>query len=197
MNKLCEFISWCIYVFIAVLTLFYGTCGLAVVNGESMLPTLNDGDLLVFCRFIKPDVGDIVIADIGDDSKTIVKRVVAKAGDQLDIIDNQVFLNGVLQEEDYIKEKDWYGSYSSILEEKELFLLGDNRNNSKDSRSFGTVYEKNILGTCVFNISSIVDISYSQLQNSILILLLLALLFNICISQVHEEESHAKTDNFR
>ena len=131
------------------------------VSGPSMIPTLQDGDrLLVVNSLLCGDyqVGDIVIARKETfDSKPIVKRVIATAGQTVDIDFNlgQVYVDGELLDEDYINDYTYREEgtvFPLTVPEGEVFLMGDNRNHSNDSRdsSLGTVDTRLLIGKAVF-----------------------------------------------
>ena len=142
-----------------------------VVDGESMLPTLDggvtgdtsDGDTLILNKLGTPDRGDIVVFyydwnALGDpffSPHHLVKRVIGLPGDTVEIRDGALYLNGVLQDEDYIKEHmdGRYDGLSVTVPEGHFFVMGDNRNNSTDSRAIGCVPADNIVGVC-FLVSS-------------------------------------------
>ena len=119
------------------------------VLGNSMSPTLYEKDRLLAVKvplyFSGPERGDVVVLEAPDDpSKDYIKRVIGVEGDKVDIVDGRVFLNGEELFEDYIDADAYTHIYyedSWIVEEGEVFLLGDNREEgaSKDSRYFGCV----------------------------------------------------------
>jgi len=119
------------------------------VDGISMNPTYNTGDTLIVSRLATPERGDIVTFKKGN--KSYIKRIIAIPGDTIAIQNSKVFLNGDIIEEDYINEKDFEGgsieSSAFTLEDEEYFVMGDNRNNSIDSRNFGVVNKDEIIGT--------------------------------------------------
>jgi len=110
-----------------------------VVQGHSMDITLHDGERLFVNKFIyrfhSPQRGDIVVLEPkGDEKHKYIKRVIGLPGDKLEIIDGTVFINNKKIEENYILEK-MYGTYGPYYIPKEhLFVMGDNRNHSSDSR---------------------------------------------------------------
>jgi signal peptidase I len=118
------------------------------VVGQSMEPTLHQGQYLfvdrMVYRFHEPQFGDIVAIQWG--ANGVVKRVIGLPGDQIKIENGHVYRNGKQLEEPYIKEpaKDKYGPLT--VPKGTVFLLGDNRNESRDSRSFGPVPFGNIIG---------------------------------------------------
>ncbi|MBP7403236.1 MAG: signal peptidase I [Clostridia bacterium] len=132
------------------------------VIGESMEPTLFEGDQLlvqkVSARMDNFDYGDIVTIDgsklLGPGEPDLVKRVVGLPGDIIDVRDGSVYRNGIPVEETYLPEGvrtlPLGRGYDQVtLGDDELFLMGDNRENSKDSRVFGAVPTDLIIGTCV------------------------------------------------
>lgn len=126
------------------------------VNGSSMVPTLSNGDkLLVSGLFYEPERGDIVVfrKESYDDNKALVKRVIAVAGDVVNIDFDRgiVYVNGEAVEEDYIDvltttKIDFIGPQT--VPENCLFVLGDNRNASTDSRDkrIGMVDKRLVIG---------------------------------------------------
>jgi len=122
-----------------------------LVQGSSMEATLHDGERLLVnklaYRFGEPKQGDIIVFRYPKDpSRDFIKRVIAVPGDTVEISEGQVLLNGAPLDEPYVR----HFSYDSMgplqVDEGEVFVLGDNRTNSDDSRFFGTVPLPNIKG---------------------------------------------------
>lgn len=125
------------------------------VVGDSMNPTLQHGEVLILdkfkYRFADIKRGDIVSLQHGD-SKFYIKRIIGIPGDNVKIVNSKLYINGSIYEEDYLSEgltyEDFYLStfgYQKIPENMYL-VLGDNRENSEDSRKFGLVEKKDIVG---------------------------------------------------
>lgn len=116
------------------------------IKGKSMEPSIHDGSYVLINRINKNLVaGDIVSFHIYD-KEYLVKRVIALEGDDLEINNGQVYVNGVRLEESYVKEP-WYdGIYSGIIPDGHIFVMGDNRNDSIDSRNIGAVKKSKVLG---------------------------------------------------
>ena len=125
------------------------------VDGESMVPTLQNGDkLVVWGAGYEPQRGDVVIVDSYTAyGKPLVKRVIAKGGDtvSIDYETGTVMVNGEVLQEDYIAEPTYLGydvEFPYTVPEGTVFVMGDNRNASLDSRStyVGCIDERDILG---------------------------------------------------
>jgi len=145
------------------------------VEGTSMDPTLTDGEFLLVNSLVYaeiniekvgdvvpfwdpdppaqrqvfhgPDRGDIIILHPSQrDDRDLVKRVIGLPGDTMEIRDGTVYIDGRELIERYVKEP-WHGGMAPItLPADYYFVMGDNRNNSADSRSFGPVNEDDIIG---------------------------------------------------
>ena len=125
------------------------------VDGSSMVPILVNGDkLIVWGAGYTPQRGDVVIVDSYTSyGKPLVKRVIAKGGDtvSIDYATGTVAVNGEVLQEDYIAEPTYLGydvTFPYTVPEGTVFVMGDNRNQSLDSRStyVGCIDERDILG---------------------------------------------------
>ncbi len=142
---------------------------LATVSGESMEPTLQNSDKLYVNRVAyKPQKGDVVIFEPGSDpGRPYIKRVIATEGDTLyiDFSTGDVYVNGEIIDEPYIDEpthrSDSYtdmlqllGDYSKdkpiTIKEGYFWAMGDNRNNSRDSRALGPIPVDELIGHATF-----------------------------------------------
>lgn len=130
-----------------------------IVDGPSMLPTLEDRDQMIVnkigYRMNQPKRFDIVVFHASA-KKDFIKRVIGLPGEHIMVKDRQLYIDGVEVEESYLNDenrsyqsefdlKDLPGSYETIPEGYVL-VLGDNRNNSTDSRSFGLIAIDDIVG---------------------------------------------------
>ena len=155
-----ELISYLIYlacVVIACLLFVRFVAVRSVVDGNSMYSTLSNGDNLIVEKvsyyFHAPERFDVVVFKLKDQKNVhYIKRVIGLPGETVQIIDGYVYINGEKLEGDNYCEELIYDGYTAnepvILGENEYFCMGDNRNNSKDSRSasVGPVDRKQIVG---------------------------------------------------
>jgi signal peptidase I len=125
----------------------------ARVDGLSMAPTLEDHDRLIVNKLVyelgEPRPGDIVMLYYPlNPEKMFVKRVIAREGDSVRIVDGHVYVNDIPLHDDYVPEEfrshdDWG---PQIVQQGYYFVMGDHRNNSSDSRHWGPVPKKYIVG---------------------------------------------------
>ncbi len=126
-----------------------------VVDGASMQNTLQEGEhLIISDLFYTPKRGDIIVCEdyTTDIHKPIVKRVIAVAGDHIVVKESgEVFVNGSLLEEDYVFIDGMGMKYdiNQIVGEGEIFVMGDHRNVSQDSRAIGTISTDSVLGKVI------------------------------------------------
>lgn len=127
-----------------------------VVNGSSMDPTFHDGDYLIVDqiskRFEVPDRGSVVIIRYPKDlSKFFIKRLIAYPGEQVDIRGGVVYVineqnpEGLKLDDSYVEFKK-NENFSITLKDDQYFVMGDNRAGSSDSRIWGPINKKNIVG---------------------------------------------------
>lgn len=178
---LTEIFSWLKVIFLAIVIAYVFVTFIAqrnIVDGNSMFPTLHNGDNLIvekmtkyftlpphdtIITFIKPKV-DVRYIE-GEDGKAevaivpnpdlpdvhLVKRVIGLPGDEIEIKDGHVYRNGVKLTEDYLPANLLTGTFNDKfskvkLADDELYVMGDNRNHSLDSRTFGPIKSKTVVG---------------------------------------------------
>lgn len=139
-----------------------------IVDGDSMLPNFESGERLIVNKivytFSEPKFGDVVVFDVPEEGRKFIKRVIGVPGDTIKLEGDNLYINGELVEEPYIKEaieaaKAQNSVYNgggpnfpnervteATVPEGTIFALGDNRSDSKDSRTIGFVTEDEIVG---------------------------------------------------
>ena len=135
--------------FALIFTLLYG---FHRHMGPDMSPMIRDGDIVLFYRLSKGHaIGDLILVDINGQRQ--VRRVVANAGDTVDITDDGLIINGGLQYEPEIYQQTWrYAngiSFPITIDEGQVFLLGDARENAVDSREYGPVSIDSVQGNVI------------------------------------------------
>lgn len=144
---------------IIMLVVFYILMGISTVDGDSMYPTLHDQDKVVYMRSVPEyKVGDIVVVN-RPGGEEYVKRIVAVAGDTVNIQAGKLYVNGKEAEfEEALGETDWMSAdiqFPVQVGASEVFVVGDNREISEDSRSFGPVSMNDIAGRILYYIGKI------------------------------------------
>ena len=139
---------------IAVFTLVNLATLRFVVDGTSMSPAFETGQYLIVSRvhylIAKPQRGDVLVFHLPlDPERDFIKRIIALPGDTVEFRDTEVYINGIILDEPYIKEAcdaSACGDSFWQIGLDEYFVMGDNRNHSDDSRFFGTINIDLIVG---------------------------------------------------
>lgn len=159
-----EWIEALLLAILFVVLVFTFLWRVVTVDGPSMQPTLHNGDKLVLYSqaYQNPQQGDIVvITQPNSRNEPLIKRIIAKEGQTVDIDFElgTVTVDGTVLQEDYIQEPTYNPtsapvSFPLTVPKGCIFVLGDNRNNSTDSRSqeIGLIDERYILGKAVFRL---------------------------------------------
>ena len=138
------------------LVLFVGINAISArirVDGESMVPTLQSGEYVIVSRlsyrFGTPQRGDIIVFHFPRDPKEeYIKRVIGLPGDEVQVMSGQVYVNGQSLDESYLNvTMNYTGTWR--VPAGQLFVLGDNRNNSSDSHDWGTVPMNYVVGKAI------------------------------------------------
>ena len=144
-----------IIVIIILLFLMLFVVSVTQVVGSSMSPTLKDEEVLILnkfqYRFFDIKRGDIVSLDY-EDTKYLIKRIIGLPGETVKIVNNQLYINDKIYEEEYLANDLNYDDFSltdlgySKIPEDMYLVLGDNRENSLDSREIGLIKKEDING---------------------------------------------------
>ena len=143
-----EYIPYIVILILVVLTRTFLITPVRV-SGTSMNNTLYNGDIMFLYKIATYQRGDIVVVSKKVEGDTIIKRIIGMPGETIKCEDGIIYINNKK-----FNHKYGYGTTSDFDEKKlgndEYFLLGDNREVSQDSRAFGAVKEKNLLGETNF-----------------------------------------------
>lgn len=162
-----EFFEWAKAIILAILIAFAIRTFLftpIVVDGESMVPTLHNADRMVVAKFGTPKRFDIVVFH-ADQTNDYIKRVIGLPGDKIEYKNDVLYINDKAYAEEYLEEskkemKALYGENAILTEdftleelwgyetvpENTIFVMGDNRRNSKDSRHIGVIPLDQVVG---------------------------------------------------
>lgn len=149
-----------IFVIIMVLLLLIFVVGLQQVVGPSMSPTLEEGNIIIVNKLIYrlTDVARNDIIVISKNEKYMIKRVVGLPGEQIEYKDNYVIINGVTYKEPFIDSGITTNDFSikdlgyDVIPDNMYLVLGDNRENSQDSRNYGLISKNEIIGKAFIRI---------------------------------------------
>jgi signal peptidase I len=141
---------------VLAVVLYFGINALSArvrVDGFSMNPTLQNGEYILVNRLSyktgQPARGDIIVFRLpGDETQDLIKRVIGLPGDTVQIRDGIVTINGAKLEEPYIAQNPLYFGEWTVPEDN-LFVLGDNRNDSRDSHQWGLLPLENVIGKSI------------------------------------------------
>ena len=130
------------------------------VVGSSMEPTYHNGNIILVDKFFykrgEPSYNDIVVVKyhVAEGEDQIIKRVVGLPGDHLEMKDNQLYRNGEQLNEDYINEvMQGNEDFAYDIPEGKIFVMGDNRNHSVDSREIGYIdFDDQVVGRVFFKV---------------------------------------------
>lgn len=141
-----------------------------IVKGESMVPNFQSGDYLIVdeisYRFSEPQRGDVVVFRYPlDPNQKFIKRVIGLPGETVNVKDNGITISKdgkeIILKEEYLSGSSLTeGDKTLTLKKDEYFVMGDNRRFSYDSRNWGVLPQKDIIGRAIFRLFPITKISY-------------------------------------
>lgn len=126
-----------------------------IVDGNSMNPSIENGNLMLVNKmsyaFSEIEYGDIIVFPYPKNpEKDYIKRVIAKSGDTIVSIDGFIYVNGEQLDEYYLEPGINQSVPETIIPENTVFVMGDNRENSSDSRRWGPLLEEDVIGKAFF-----------------------------------------------
>ena len=131
--------------------LFTCILGIGDVHGSSMEPLYDGSTIVLFCRWGSVQRQDIVLVDSAAENTRIIKRVIALPGDRVEIKNSVVYLNGAALDEPYVAYPGGADRTELTVPEGTVFVLGDNRAVSLDSRALGPIPDGEVMGTVFFS----------------------------------------------
>lgn len=146
-----------VYIIIFILSLLFVIYVLSFgqISGTSMQNSLYNGDIVVVSKIqyklISIKRGDIIAFDYKD-SKFLVKRIIGLPGERVEIKDNELYIDGKELIEEYIESSKMDDKDYFKVPDDSYFVLGDNREDSLDSRNFGFIIKDDIIGKVLFKI---------------------------------------------
>lgn len=166
-NEIFDWVQNITVILSTIVLVFIFALRIVGVDGDSMVPTLHDKDWLIISDlFYEPEQGDIVVLSKNSflDGKMIVKRIIATENQEIDIDFEKgiVYVDGEALDEPYIADKtkrQMDMTFPATVPEDCVFVMGDNRNHSADSRdaSLGMVHESCILGRLIIRLLPVSD----------------------------------------
>lgn len=166
-NEILDWIESFVFAMFIIILIFIFLLRIVTVEGESMNSTLDDKDRVIITHLnYTPKRDDVVVANSSVLNKTIIKRVIGVGGDtvKIDYNVNKVFVNGEEISNEHINgtmiNKGMFdpnylisdGVYQYKVPDGKVFVMGDNRNNSTDSRTIGFIDNKDVLGHVIFRL---------------------------------------------
>lgn len=148
LRELVETILFTLLIYVLVRTFLFENYR---VVGHSMEPTLQDDQFLVVSklgyRLHEPQRGDIIVfRDPRSNDRKLIKRVIGLPGETVQVHGGQVSVDDQVLDEPYITEPGHYNQPPSLIPDDHFYVLGDNRDNSSDSHSWGTMSREEIVG---------------------------------------------------
>ncbi len=135
---------------VAIFLLVNAATGRFRIEGASMEPNLHDSEYVlidkVSYRLHAPERGDIIVFERQGNERDYIKRIIGLPGDTVQISGGRVLVNGIALDEPYLNQATHTDIPAWQVEEGRYFVMGDNRNNSSDSRAFGSIPLKDIVG---------------------------------------------------
>ena len=145
-NVIKELIPYIVIIIVVIIIRSYIATPV-IVDGISMEPTLYDGNVMILNKLAKIDRYDIVVIRLNN-GETLIKRVMGLPGEEIECIEGKIYIDGeVIEDKSDVNTED----FSKVsISDNEYFVMGDNRDDSLDSRMIGTISKDNIEGVTSF-----------------------------------------------
>jgi signal peptidase I len=135
---------------VAIFLLVNAATGRFRIEGASMEPNLHDSEYVLIdkisYRLHAPERGDVIVFERQGNERDYIKRIIGLPGDTVQVAGGQVLVNGIALDEPYLNQVIHTDMPARQVEEGRYFVMGDNRNNSSDSRAFGSIAVNDIVG---------------------------------------------------
>lgn len=133
-----------LFVFVLFLRVNYIFC-INITDGISMYPTLQDGQITLGSSIANYERGDIIVAWPNEGDTRVIKRIIALPGETIEAKGSHIYIDGAELEEDYTNSHYFDFWFKYTLGENEYFIMGDNRDNSYDSRIYGPIKKDQLI----------------------------------------------------
>lgn len=153
----------------------------ALVEGTSMESTLNSGDVLIMDGRVGLQHNDIVAVKLPNSDEYVCKRIIGMSGDRIDIVSGVTYVNGEILDEPYVSSFDKYTDISCTVPDDYIFVLGDNRLVSADSRTFGCLPKDGVVGVMIANITNFTGITSKYLKVTWIAIVIIFLLIEVVL----------------
>ena len=174
------------FILIILFAIFFST---GEVNGTSMLPNFNNGDYILIRDTKNVAHGDVIVVWSETLHEYLCKRVIGVAGDNLKVDNGKVIINENVLYEDYVNEERWNGiNVDTTIPEDSVFVMGDNRNHSTDSREIGSIQKDNIVGVVFFDVTKYTKLTKNDFNHIIVFCWAVVLLFIILFRNTDSKE---------
>lgn len=150
-----EFVKTIVFILVAAFIIRHFLIQPFVVDGSSMEPSFHNGEYILVNKVTydlrAPARGDVIVFHPPGETDNFIKRIIGLPGDRVDIQGHQVSINGKPINESYLPSfaplaPDEQASFNIVLQQNQYFVMGDNRDESKDSRVFGPIGKERIIG---------------------------------------------------
>lgn len=170
--------------------------GIVVVSGDSMNPTYSNEDQMIMLRTHAVRNGDTVAIYSTTMNELLCKRVIGVSGDVVKINKGELSVNDIILSEPYIKENVWgqdIDNFSVVVPQNFVFVMGDNRNNSMDSRNLGCISSNYIQGKILLDVTRLTGLKDDSIRVIVYISIFILLILILLSSLIEWFRNHRQT----